>query len=550
MQQAVINLEPKFHLKTNRIYTRWRRHAWLLVPIIAFGSLYYPPLGLGVALIMLVIMISGVFQGRYFCGNVCPHGSLFDRLSLPASLNARIPRLFSSSALKWGFFGFYMLMFAVRLGRVMPFWGDPEFLGRFGALMGRQYLTMPTIVGASLAFLNPRTWCSFCPMGTTGQLMYKLGKALGVNRKTDRKVTIAAPEKCHTCATCARVCPMQLEPYKNFDLNNQFSNEACIRCGTCGANCPADLLSLATEKQARELRRGTSLEGYEQRRPVTAKLEKITALRENVRELTFTTNGSSGSTPGNGSAATVVRPAAAVDGAVPAADGNNAAGSDPAGNNAAGRDRAAIEYKPGQFVLVKVSDEPEVFRAYSISSTDPADPHSISVTVMHKPGGFGSKAVFGQFEEGQELQLEGPMGNELVVDKNAAKVLLIAGGIGVTPFVPIAKDLVENPGAIEQATLLYGVNKPDEFLYDEHFRELAERSEAFSYVRTVAFPDEDWEGHTGFVTAVLEEMDLSDHKIYMCGPPPMVSAVTKTLHRMHAEGRGVSEEYVHYETAS
>ncbi len=509
--ELVSPVEPNFHLKANRTFTGLRRHAWVLVPIIAGGSLYYPPLGLGVAAIMVLIMVSGFFQGRYFCGNVCPHGSIFDRLSLPVSLNKKIPAFFRSPILKWGFFGFYMVMFVVRLGRVAPFWGDVEFLGRFGALMGNQYLVMPTIVGVSLSFLNPRTWCSFCPMGTTGQVMYKLGKALRLNRKTDRKVTISAPEQCHTCATCARVCPMQLEPYKNWNGENQFDNEVCIRCGTCVEHCPADLLSLATAHEAKKLREATSLEGYEKRHAVSAQIERITQLRENVRELTFKTNGNNGDHRSNGS---------------------------------------AMGFEPGQFVLVKVGDDPEVFRAYSISSTDPNDPERLSVTVMNKPGGYGSHAVFGRFEEGQEVQLEGPMGRELVVDKQADKVLFIAGGIGITPFVPIAKDLVGDPGAVNSATLLYGVNKEHEFLYDDYFSELADQSEVFDYVKAVAFPDGDWTGHTGFVTAVLQEMDLRDYKIYMCGPPPMVNAVMKTLKQMQAEGRGTSDEFVYYETAS
>ena len=45
-----------FFLKTNRTFSGIRRHSWVLVPVVAFGSLYYPLLGLFVFAIMVVIM--------------------------------------------------------------------------------------------------------------------------------------------------------------------------------------------------------------------------------------------------------------------------------------------------------------------------------------------------------------------------------------------------------------------------------------------------------------------------------------------------------------
>ncbi len=511
--QAITSVQPKYYLKANRIFTPIRRHAWILVPVLALGSLYVPWIGLGVALIMLTIAVTGLFDGRYFCGNLCPHSSLFDRFMLPISLNRKIPKVFTSPVTKWGFFGFYMLMFITRLGRIAPFWGDIVYLERLGEIMGRQYLTMPTVVGLTLAFLNPRTWCSFCPMGTFSEVMHKVGTGLGLNRKTDKKVTISSTSKCHMCATCARVCPMQLTPFQNFNENNQFDSDMCIRCGTCVAACPADVLSLQTEDGAVRLMQDTALDGYENRHRVTAKLEKISSLRDNVKELTFNTQNAS------------------EDGL-------------------AEQSQPAMGYQPGQFVLVKVSDSPYMYRAYSVSSMDPNDPQRLSVTVMNKPGGYGSHAVFNEFSEGQNIDIVGPMGNELVVDKSKEQIVMVAGGIGITPFVPIVKDIVDNPGNVKKATLLYGVNKEHEFLYDDYFTRLSEESSIFDYVKAVAFPETDWNGHTGFVTAVMEDMDLRGHELYMCGPPPMIKAVNTTLERMKDAGTGIDDTAIHYETAS
>ncbi|SIQ94314.1 4Fe-4S binding domain-containing protein [Alkalispirochaeta americana] len=253
--------KPRYYMKKNRIFSRTRRISWLLVPLFALGALYLPLLGLGVLGIMIIITGTGFFQGRFFCGRLCPHGSLFDRFMLPLSLNRKIPSFFTSPVTKWGFFSLYMVMFALRIGQVVPLWGDLEFLHRLGDLMGIQYLAMPTVAGITLSFLNPRTWCTVCPMGTFGEVLHNAGTALKANRSRDRKLTLSNPEKCISCGICARVCPMQLSPYTSFDDKGQFSNSACLRCGVCAAHCPPGILSFANADEAEQFTRSEAPSG-------------------------------------------------------------------------------------------------------------------------------------------------------------------------------------------------------------------------------------------------------------------------------------------------
>jgi polyferredoxin len=48
------------------------------------------------------------FKGRYWCGNICPHGSLFDSLLYPITNNKKIPSFFKSKALGIIFFIFFL----------------------------------------------------------------------------------------------------------------------------------------------------------------------------------------------------------------------------------------------------------------------------------------------------------------------------------------------------------------------------------------------------------------------------------------------------------
>ena len=239
--------QTKTYIKAERVFHPFKHYSWLLVPVIAVGGLYYPKIGLLLLPVMLTLMVTGFLSGKYWCGNLCPHGSLFDKILLPLSPNREIHPVFQAALLKTAFFLFYMGMFIRRLYIVSAFWGSFFFWDKLGFLLAVNYL-LPTLIGLTLALLsNVRAWCRFCPMATIQQLMYRLGKRTGLNRATDRKVTANAPELCRQCGQCARVCPVQLEPYRALGPGQQFSSEECIRCATCVAHCPAGILTLAPD---------------------------------------------------------------------------------------------------------------------------------------------------------------------------------------------------------------------------------------------------------------------------------------------------------------
>ena len=79
------------YIKTNRTFTAIRKYGWLFTLLVAIGGLFEPKLGLLVIFIMAGLMTTSFFSGRYWCSNICPHGSLFDTLLLSISRNSKIP---------------------------------------------------------------------------------------------------------------------------------------------------------------------------------------------------------------------------------------------------------------------------------------------------------------------------------------------------------------------------------------------------------------------------------------------------------------------------
>jgi polyferredoxin len=234
-----------FYLKTNRVFNPVKKYAWLFIAVVAFGGLWLPKLGLLMIPVMFTLFVLGLLKGKYWCGNLCPHGSLFDFLILPLSSNRKTPGFFKSKVLQGIAFLWFMFMLGSRLFKVFSLWGTVSFLDKLGYIFVMNYLVV-TLVGTALALLfTPRTWCSFCPMGTFQGLAYRLGSLLGVNRKTAKKIVITAADQCISCGKCAQVCPMQLSPYLEFTEEGRLENRACISCSTCVEECPLKILDLA-----------------------------------------------------------------------------------------------------------------------------------------------------------------------------------------------------------------------------------------------------------------------------------------------------------------
>ncbi len=232
--------------KTQRILTPFRKYAWLFIPLVAVGGLWYPHLGLLMIPVMLSLAVMGFIRGKYWCGNFCPHGSLFDGILMRFSANRKIPRILRAKIIKAIAFCWFAFMLSNRLLTVFAGWGSLGFYERLGYIFVMNYLVV-TVVGTILAvFVSPRAWCVFCPMGTFQVLMYRLGRALNRNYRTDIMLRLTQPQDCRECGLCASVCPMQLEPYIDADDSGRFKDGDCIRCGVCAENCPPGLLQQET----------------------------------------------------------------------------------------------------------------------------------------------------------------------------------------------------------------------------------------------------------------------------------------------------------------
>lgn len=213
-------------------------------------------------------------------------------------------------------------------------------------------------------------------------------------------------------------------------------------------------------------------------------------------------------------------------------------------------------FKPGQYITVHLEHPhtPTSPRNYSLSDC-PGEPHfRISVKreghlIPNTPDGLISSHLHDSIEVGDRIDVGPPCG-EFTLDPQAISkpVVLIAGGIGVTPLLSMAKSIVRaNPSA-----MVCFIQAARNSNLQAFAGELAELVGAGSNVSTKVVYDDPLPGDvedgrcdaTGFITTELLQnwTPFAEANFYFCGPRPFMQSLQASLQEL-----GVDQQRVHYE---
>lgn len=188
-------------------------------------------------------------------------------------------------------------------------------------------------------------------------------------------------------------------------------------------------------------------------------------------------------------------------------------------------------FVPGQFLNVAFwIGGARMNRSYSISSS-PTHPDYLEITVRREPRGAVSRHVVDLLRVGDPIESGGPVGRFTFDGTEATSIVLIAGGVGITPMMSISRYLTDRswPGDI---FLLYACRAPADFIFRDELAALERRNPKL-HVTVVMSGKEPmvWDGSRGRLTKelLIEAVpDLASRRVHLCGPPAMMEA-TKAL---------------------
>lgn len=191
-----------------------------------------------------------------------------------------------------------------------------------------------------------------------------------------------------------------------------------------------------------------------------------------------------------------------------------------------------FHFLPGQFITAAVpSDGKPVRRSYSISSS-PTQVDYVEITVKLAPEGIVSSYLHSTVHEGDLLEFSGPAGSLVFTGRECKCILLIAGGVGITPLMSVLRYLLDRSWAGD-IFLLYGCKTPEDIIFWQELQYLQRRHPNLHLVVTVANDaGADWPGRKGMITKELiaeSVPDLASRYVHICGPVPMMESTKKAL---------------------
>jgi glycine betaine catabolism B len=201
-------------------------------------------------------------------------------------------------------------------------------------------------------------------------------------------------------------------------------------------------------------------------------------------------------------------------------------------------------FRAGQYInlFVEVGGV-KTSRPYSIASA-PGKPY-YDITVRRKPGGFVSAYLLDDVKPGDVLESTGPSGafyHEPLTD--GSDLVFLAGGSGITPFMSIMREVVENDLPLH-VHLLYGSRYPGDIIFSRELAQMGAENENIDVDFVISEPGEEWAGLCGFIDADVISSALGQVEgktFYICGPAEMYPFCEGALSVLGVTGIRVKKE--------
>ena len=194
-----------------------------------------------------------------------------------------------------------------------------------------------------------------------------------------------------------------------------------------------------------------------------------------------------------------------------------------------------FEFRPGQSTDLTLVSPPETdsegnVRTFSIASAPFED--QLMFTTRMRDTAF--KRSLKTVPLGTSLKMEQAIGSFTLHNNSKKSAVLMAGGIGITPFFSIVKQ-ADHERLPHRLYLFYSNRRPEDAPFLESLGKLEESNPNFRLIATMTEMHRSkrkWEGETGLIDKAMLSRYVNDLRgpiFYIAGPPRMVSEIRKML---------------------
>ncbi len=189
-------------------------------------------------------------------------------------------------------------------------------------------------------------------------------------------------------------------------------------------------------------------------------------------------------------------------------------------------------FVPGQFLNVAFwIGGARMNRSYSISSS-PTQREYVELTVRREPRGAVSRHIDDLLKVGDPIEAGGPVGKFTFNGTETDSIVLISGGVGITPMMSITRYLTERSWAGE-IFFIYQCRTPADFIFANEVAALQQVNPKLHVAVAMSRPEgTDWKGPRGHLTKDLLTQtvpNLALRRIHLCGPPSMMDGIKAIL---------------------
>ena len=198
------------------------------------------------------------------------------------------------------------------------------------------------------------------------------------------------------------------------------------------------------------------------------------------------------------------------------------------------------EYNPGQFMIVQFKRNGDVSESHPFTLSSSPTREKLAITVK-AAGDFTS--TLSQTKVSDFGYLDIPYGVFSFLNTTGEDFVFIAGGIGITPFISMLRYMRDK--ALRKPVLLLWANKTEaEILFRQELETLAATWPSLKVVHVLSRQNS-WPGERGHIDGKKLRKYIGDFEIphfFICGPPPMMKDVERTLRSFGVPGKRIRTE--------